>query len=299
MLETRDRPTPDRVLQRLEWKVIRRLDGLLQGDYRTLFHGVGTDFADLREYEIGDDIRHIDWNVTARTNHPHVRQYHEERELTAWFLVDRSASMGFGTTSRSKEQLTTELVGTLARLLTRSGNKVGAVLHSDELERIVEPIASRQQVLRLVRHLLEPAPQSGRETDLAVLLRAGLGVARSRSLVVVVSDFISVPGWERLLSDLGRRHELVPIRLVDPTELELPDVGLVTLTDAETGEQLRVDTGDPRLRRRFAEAAREREEALALASARAGVALHSISTEDDLVGAVIGLVESRRLRARR
>ena len=149
--------TPERVLRRLEWRVIRRLDGLLQGDYRTLFHGVGIDLADLRDYEPGDDVRHIDWNVTARMDTPYVRTYLEDRELTAWLLLDRSPSMGFGPTERPKDAVLIELATTLARLLTRGGNRVGAILYNNAVERTIPPRAAATRCSRLTHHLLRPA----------------------------------------------------------------------------------------------------------------------------------------------
>src|SRR6186713_695295 len=148
--------TPEEVLRRLEWQVIRRLDGLLQGDYRTIFRGVGLDFRDLREYEPGDDVRYIDWNVTARLDTPYVRQYIEDRELTAWLLLDRSSSMRFGHVDRTKETVMVEMATTIGRLLTRDGNRVGAVLYDNTIERVVEPRGGRMQVLRLTRDLLRP-----------------------------------------------------------------------------------------------------------------------------------------------
>ena len=249
--------TPERVLRRLEWRVIRRLDGQLQGDYRTLLRGVGIDVADLREYEPGDDVRHIDWNVTARMDTPYVRTYLEDRELTAWLLLDRSPSMGFGPTDRPKETVLIEVATALARLLTRSGNRVGAILYNNAVERTIPPRNGRNQVLRLAHHLLQPAGAVARHaTDLAGLLRAPApSVARRRSLVVVISDFISEPGWERALPLLTERHEVVAIRLFDPRELELPDAGVIVVEDAETGELLSVDTSDPEFRRRFHEVA--------------------------------------------
>jgi uncharacterized protein (DUF58 family) len=288
--------TPESVLRRLEWQVIRRLDGRLQGDYRTLFRGVGIDFADLRDYEPGDDVRHIDWNVTARMDTPYVRTYLEDRELTAWLLLDRSPSMGFGPTDRSKEQVLIELASTIARLLTRSGNRVGAILYNNAVERTIPPRTGRHQVLRLMHHLLRPAVSTGTATDLTGLVRAGAGTIRRRSVVVIISDFISEPGWERQLALLGQRHELVAIRLFDPRELELPDAGLIVVEDAETGELLSVDTSDPEFRRRFREVAEAREAELRAAAVRAGVDLHEVSTQDDLVRALVRIVELRRRR---
>ena len=288
--------TPDRVLHRLEWHVIRRLDGQLQGDYRTLFRGVGTDFRDLREYEPGDDVRHIDWNVTARMDAPFVREYSEERELTAWLLLDRSPSMAFGPVDRSKEIVLCELAATIARLLTRGGNRVGAILYDNEIESTIPPRSGRNQVLVLTRELLRPVSVRGTVTALGGLIDTAAGMIRRRSLIVLVSDFISEPGWERPLLQLAERNEVIAIRLVDPREFALPDAGMIVVEDAESGEQLLIDSSDPVFRRRLHAAGEEREAALRAATQRAGVDLHDISTEDDLVSALVRIVESRRRR---
>jgi len=295
-----DRATPDRILQRLDWQVIRRLDGLLQGDYRSLFYGYGVDFADLREYQPEDDIRYIDWNVTARLNTPYVRQYVEDREITAWFLLDLSPSVDFGTTRAYKRAVLIDFVTTLARLLTRHGNRVGALFYSGQqrrVERVIPARGGRLQVLRLVNDLLKqpPLPRSA-FTDLTPLCEGALQAIKQRSLVFIVSDFISAPGWERPLSLLNRRHEVLAVRLWDPREVELPDVGPIMLEDAETGEQLYVDTRDRRFRARFAEAARRRETALSEAFKHAGVDALALSTEDDLVKAIARFAEQRKQR---
>ena len=167
--------TPERILQRLDWQVIRRLDGLLQGDYRTLFYGYGVDFADLREYQPQDDIRYIDWNVTARMNTPYVRQYVEDREITAWFLLDLSPSIDFGTVQSLKRTVLIDFVTTLARLLTRHGNRVGAIFYDSRIERMIPARGGRIQVLRLTNDLLKQ-PQLPRApfTNLTPLLEGGL-----------------------------------------------------------------------------------------------------------------------------
>src|SRR5258706_10793734 len=151
-------PTPERILQRLDWQVIRRLDGLLQGDYRSLFYGYGLDFADLREYQPEDDVRYIDWNVTARMDTPYVRQYVEDREISAWFLLDLSPSVDFGTLVRQKRAVLIDLVTTMARLLTRHGNRVGAILYGSHVERTIPARGGRIQVLRLANDLLKHPP---------------------------------------------------------------------------------------------------------------------------------------------
>jgi uncharacterized protein (DUF58 family) len=291
--------TPERLLNRLEWQVIRRLDGRLQGSYRTAFRGVGMDFLDLREYEPGDDVRHIDWNVTARMDTPFVRQYSEDRELTGWLLLDRSPSMGFGPIDRPKELVLRELATTFARLLTRRGNRVGAILFDNEIEETLPPRASRNHVLALTRSLSRPARANGAVTDLTGLLEFALGAIRRRSLVVLVSDFITAPGWERPLLQLTERHEVVAIRLLDPREYELPDAGVIVVEDAETREQLVVDSSDAEFRRRLREAGESREAELRGLTLRAGVDIHEVSTTDDLVQALVRIIESRKRRRRR
>ena len=288
--------TPERVLHRLEWQVIRRLDGMLQGNYRTIFRGVGTDFRDLREYEPGDDVRHIDWNVTARMDTPFVREYSEDRELNVWLLLDRSPSMGFGPIDRPKELVLCELATTVARILTRGGNRVGAILFDNEIEKVLPPRSGRNQVLALTRSLLRPPGSHGTITDLTGLLQFALGAIRRRSLVVLMSDFITPQGWERALLQLTERHEVVAIRLIDPREYELPDAGVIVVEDAETGEQLTVDSSDAEFRRRLREAGEHREAELRAATLRAGVDIYEVSTQDDLVPALVRMIESRKRR---
>ena len=291
------RSTPERILLRLDWQVVRRLDGLLQGDYRSLFYGYGVDFADLREYQPGDDIRYIDWNVTARMDTPYIRQYAEDREISGWFLLDLSPSMDFGTVQSLKRTVLIDFVATLAHLLTRHGNRVGAILYGSRVEHAIPAAGGRIQVLRIVNDLLrQPQLPTAPFTDLTALLGAGLHAIKRRSLVFVISDFISAPGWERTLNLLTRRHEVIAIRLWDPREMELPDIGTIIMEDAETGEQLYVDTGDKKFRRRFQEAAQRREAALNEAFQRAGVDALSLSTEDDLVRAIVRFADLRRRR---
>jgi uncharacterized protein (DUF58 family) len=300
---------PDRLLRRLEWRLGRRLDGRLQGAYRTVWHGTGIDFTDLRTYLPDDDVRHIDWNVTARLDEPFVRQYTEDRELTAWLVVDRSASMRFGRASDSgnngsgqngKESVATELAVSLSRLVAQGGNRVGAILYDNAAQRVVPPRTGRDQVLRITHELLrpQPGPGPGATTDLTAMLRlAAATITRRRSLVFVMSDFIGDPGWERALAMLTHRHEVVVIRVVDPAELELPDVGVILVQDAETGEQLLVDTSDPLLRSRLAEQVGAREQAVAEGMRQAGVAAHRITTDQDLLAVLVDMVaKSGRVR---
>lgn len=293
------RPDPEALLRRLEWTVLRRLDGLLHGDYRTLFRGFGLDLADLREYQYHDDVRRIDWNVTARLQTPYVREYHEDREVTAWFLLDVSPSMDFGSAARKRAVLE-DFVAVLARLLTRHGNRVGALFYGERLDTVIPARGGRGQVLEILYRLQRrPACERSAPTDLGAFLRASFNVLKRRSLVFLVSDFISVPGWERPLAQLAVRHEALAVRLYDALEMEIPDVGLVLVQDAETGEQLFVDTGEPAFRRRFAALAARREERLRAGLREAGVDALELATGEDLVEALLRFAALRKLRGRR
>jgi uncharacterized protein (DUF58 family) len=313
--------TPERLLHRLEWQVVRRLDGLVQGGYRTAFRGTGIDFADIREYVPEDDVRHIDWNVTARLDEPYVRQYLEDRELTAWLVLDQSASMRFGAREpagggrpggarpgggrpgggrpgggrpgggHSKDSMLTELAVSLGRLFSRGGNRVGAVLYDNRSQRVLPPRTGRNHVLRLAHELTVAGPSTpdGRPTDLAAMLHLAAATARRRALVFVISDFIGDGDWVSGLTRLGQRHEVVAIRIVDPMELDLPDLGLVLVEDAETGEQLLADTSDPLFRERLAAEVAARERAVAQGIRRAAVTGYRVRTDHDLVRALIGM----------
>jgi uncharacterized protein (DUF58 family) len=318
------------LLKRLEWTVIKRLDGLLQGDHRTLMRGTGLDLADLREYQHHDDVRHIDWNVTARLQTPHVRVFTEDREMAAWFLLDLSPSVDFGSGEQRKRELLQGFVGVVARLISRHGNRVGAMLYGARgvaaVDTVLPARGGRTQVLRLMELLGTPAalrathsrgrhqpsgkagPAAslakpgadasafGGPTRLADLLRIAALSLRQRCTVFVVSDFISEPGWEQPLGELARRHDVVAVRLLDPLELELPDLGLLTIRDAETGEQLLVDTHDSGFRQRFAGIAAQREAQLRETLARAGVDALELATDDDLLESVQRFVQLRRQR---
>src|SRR5580704_13028550 len=300
------RAAQERLLLRLEWRVVRRLDGRLTGGYRTAHRGIGTDLAGLREYVEGDDARHIDWNVTARLNQPQLRLFNEDRELTVWLVLDRSASMTVGAPGRGKHDVVSELALVLARLFGRDGNRVGALLYDvpGGQVRTVPPSTRRRHALRigveLARtELVERKGGNGRRggtTDLAAMLDAVAKLARRRALIVVISDFIGDGDWERSLLRLVPRHEVVALRVIDTADDELPDVGLVVVEDAETGEQLVIDSGDPLLRARVRAGVDERDARLAAGMRRAAVPLHRIDTSADLATALIEVVASTRRR---
>ena len=289
-------------MRRLEWTVLRRLDGLLQGDYRTLLRGTGMDLADLREYQHHDDVRHIDWNVTARLQQPHVRVFTEDREMNAWFLLDLSPSMDFGSGEQRKRQVSAEFVAVLARILTRHGNRVGAMLYGSGVDAVIPARGGRQQVLQLL-HTLQTRPEqpdnkNSGPTRLDELLDSAANLVRRRSTIFVLSDFISEAGWEKPLGMLAQRHEVVAVRLLDPLELDLPDLGLIPIRDAETGEQLLVDTHDAGFRKRFARIAAQREAQLRESLTRAGVDALELSTDGDLISALLRFTDMRKSRSR-
>lgn len=290
---------PEAILRRLEWTVLRRLDGLLQGDYRTLFRGFGVDLADLREYQYHDDVRHIDWNVTARLCTPYVRVYNEERDLNAWFLLDLSPSVDFGSEQTSKSGLSVEFVTILARLLGNHGNRVGALFYGDRLDGVAPARAGRRHVLHILQRMLaRPASAQSDGTRLGELLQAALGIIERRSLVFIVSDFISQPGWAKPLAHLAQRHEVIAVRLYDRMEMSLPDLGLLVIQDAESGEQVFVDTHDRRFRNRFEAAAARREDQLRAAFRVAGVDALELATGDDLAETLCRFADLRRQRTR-
>ncbi|TMH30737.1 MAG: DUF58 domain-containing protein [Betaproteobacteria bacterium] len=291
-------PTPEHILRRLEWTVIRRLDGLLHGDYRTLFRGYGLDLADLREYQYHDDVRHIDWNVTARLQTPYVREYNEEREVAAWLLLDLSPSVDFGSRDIKKRNVSAEFMALLARLLTRHGNRVGAMLYGDTVDRVIPARGGRRHVLHILHAILSrPERTQSEATKLSDLLGTALQMISRRSLIFVVSDFISAPGWAKPLARLAQRHEVIAVRLYDPLEMTLPDLGLLVMQDAETGEQVFVDTHDRGFRKRFAAVAEKHEADLRSAFREAGVDALELSTEGDLIDAILRFADLRKRRS--
>jgi uncharacterized protein (DUF58 family) len=317
------RTAPERLLLRLEWRVLRRLEGRVAGGYRTAHRGPGTDLAGLRGYVEGDDARHIDWNVTARLNEPQIRLFTEDRELTVWLVLDRSASMTAGRPGRGKHDVLSELAVLLARMFSRGGNRVGALLYDNEAVRTVPPGSGRRHVLYIAAQLARPARDAGGQardpgrpgrvrragrarqrdagrhrgtTDLAAMLDAVAKLATRRSLIIVISDFIGDGDWSRSLLRLGPRHEVVALRVTDPADEELPEAGTVVVEDAETGEQLLVDSGDPLLRARLRAAVAEREAVLTAGMRRAGVPLHRIGTDADLAAALTAIVATTRRR---
>jgi len=290
--------TPERILRRLEFKIVRRLDGFLFGDYSGVFYGPSLDLAEVRAYQPGDEVRRIDWNVTARMNEIYVRQYREEKELTAWLLVDLSPSMDFGTVQRFKRQLAIDFAGVAAYIITRHGDKVGAIGFPTQAGRVfIPPRSGREQALRVVHTLTsQPSVAGGGRTDLSDVLHQLRRLLRRRSLVFLVSDFHSPGGWEARLAELGRRHDVIAVRIEDPRERELPDVGGVYFQDPETGQQVWVDTSDRKVRERYRELVVARDAELAQMTRRATVDLLHLSTAGSIVDPLVKFVTFRRRR---
>ena len=301
--DTAQHETAEAILRRLEWTVLKRLDGVLQGDYRTLLRGFGLDFAGLREYQHEDDVRHIDWNVTARMGTPYVRQFSEDRDMNAWFLVDLSPSSDFGSSRRrtlaatavTKRDISSQFVALLARLLSQHGNRTGAMLYGSVVDSVIPPRCNRRHVLHLL-HRMRHRPVLGAvgPTRLDVLLRRAAETLKRRSAVFLVSDFISEPGWEKPLAQLTERHDVVAVHVTDPLEQTLPDLGLITMEDPETGEQLFVDTSDKGFRQRFEALAIENERTLQATFKRLGIDALTLRTDQSLLDSVVNFAQRRK-----
>lgn len=302
-MSTAVHPDAAEVLRRLELDVARRLDGLLHGDYRGLVPGHGSESGETRPYVPGDDVRRIDWNVSARSVQTHVRESIADRELETWVLVDRSPSLDFGTARTTKAGLALEAVGAIGFLTARTGNRLGAVIVDPGRATVVPARPGREHLLAVLHALLtgaRPGTSLGTAgegtTDLGAALRHLVVPPRRRGLVVVVSDFLSTDGWGRALRGLTSRHDIVAIEVVDPRELELPPVGVLHVVDPETGREREVAT-TRRTRARYAAAAADQRRAIADELRRSGVSHLQLRTDRDWVLDVARFVRARRAMA--
>jgi uncharacterized protein (DUF58 family) len=273
---------------------------LLQGDHKTLFRGAGLELADLREYQTHDDVRHIDWNVTARMQSPYVREHQEDREISAWFLLDLTGSMDFASTSQSKRDLMLSFVAIMAKLLIQRGNRIGALILSPTEAAGFKYIPARMGRRHLL-HVLHTAQTTGvskapHQTDLNQWLARANGLLKRRSCVFVVSDFMGEFNWAQQMSHLGRRHDTVAARLYDPVEMQLPNAGLMTLQDSESSEQLLLDTANPKFRKRYAQLVEEREMQLQTTFSQSGVDALELSTNEDIAASLLRFSELRKRR---
>lgn len=286
-------PVSESVLRRLELPVMRRLEGLLQGDYKSPSRGDGLDLVDLREYQLHDDVRRIDWNATARLDAPFVRDYLEDREIPVWFLLDMSPSMQFEGVSVSKHAVLMEFMLLMCRLMLGRGNRAGAMIFSGQVDRTIPANGGRRQLLHILNEVGNYRP-SRQTTDLKAVLGHAARVIRRRSLVFVVSDFISGPGWEDALRLLAVKHDVVAVRLTDPFDTRMPDLGFMTFQDAESGEQLFVNTSSRGFQERFADAADAREAGLRSAFEKSGVDVVELATEDDVLDSLVRFAALRK-----
>lgn len=278
----------------------RLIDDQLSGDYHSTFKGQGVEFDEVRPYVAGDDVRSIDWNVTARTGVPFIKRFSEERELTVMFLVDVSGSQSYGSVERSKAELAAEVASLLALTAIRNQDKIGLVLFSDKIVKYIPPRKGRQSVMRLVREVLAAEDDATGGTDIAGALRFLNGVQKRRAVVFLVSDFLSPSrvadagaDYEKLMRVVARRHDVVCIPVDDPAESELPDVGLAELEDPETGELLLVDTSDKSVRAQFAAVAKAEREHRDRFFARSGIDTVPVSTDRPYIQAVRALFKRR------
>ncbi len=285
----------DVLLRRLELTVRRRLDGLLQGDHLGLVPGSGSEAGDSRTYHPGDDVRRMDWPVTARTQVPHIRETIADRELETWAVVDLSASLDFGTALCQKRDLAIAGLAAVGHLTVHGGNRLGAVVTTGERVDRYPAMPGRMAAERLLRDVVAtPRADGGRRGDLAAALETLRRPERRRGMVVVISDFLGDSDWERPLRGLSARHELLAIEVVDPRELELPDVGLLTVVDPETGRTLEVPTGNAEFRARFAQGAAEQRGRVATALRRCGAGHLQLRTDRDWLMDVVRFVANRR-----
>jgi len=283
------------LLRALDVSVGRRVEGLLAGDFRSNLLGTGSELALMRPYVAGDDVRRIDWNVTARTGEPHVRVDLAERVLVTWLVLDASVSMQFGTADRRKADVAEGVAVAIGHLATRRGNRLGVVAFGGEDEIAIPPRQGRVGLVGLLAALRSQPPREGPgASSLAVALRRAGGLARQRSLVVVVSDFRGDQEWRRPLLELAGHHDVVAVEIRDPREEELPNVGLLYLVDPETGRQLRVDTRSRRLRERFAVASAAERTQVARALAAVGVRHVVLSTSGDWLRPLVTFLRRSR-----
>jgi uncharacterized protein (DUF58 family) len=284
----------DELLRRARWPVLRRLGFHPGGDERSSFRGTGLEYSDVREYQAGDDPRTIEWNITARSDRPYVRESLPDRGLDAWLLVDISRSLDWGTARCLKRQLALEFSAIVGQLLIGRGNRVGALLFDERVRAIIPPSAGRTALLQLIARMERAAesPADG-STDLGRALTEAGRLIRRPSLIVILSDFMTPAGWQQPLSALALRHEVIAALITDPREHDIPDVGVVTFEDPESGRQILVDTGSAALRARFQDAANDQRETIRDDLVRARAAVAELSTAAEVVPQLVAFIKQR------
>lgn len=297
------RINPEDFLRQLEWTTLRKLDGQLQGDYRTWFKGSGLELADLREYQTHDDVRHIDWNVTARMQTPYVREHQEDREMTTWFLIDLSRSLNFGSAEHTKKNLASSFTGVFARLMTRRGNRVGAILFtgaSAKIDALLPAKTGKAHVLQILDLLLNTQSLTNSPaTDLKVLLQSAQALLKKRSTIFVISDFISQPDWEKSLGELNKSHDVIAVRLCDPLETQLKNIGLFIMEDSETAEQMMIDTNDPFFQKKYAQLTQEHADYLTKTFQNTGTDCIELYTDEPIHESILRFSKLRKRQSQR
>ena len=278
-------------VRQIEIKTRGLSQNIFAGQYHSAFKGRGMSFAEVREYQMGDDIRSIDWNVTARFNHPYVKVFEEERELTFMLLIDVSGSSDFGTVNQSKRAMITEITATLAFSSLQNNDKIGVIFFSDKIEKFIAPQKGKKHVLYIIRELIDFKPESN-QTDVSVALRYFANVIKKRCTAFMISDFMS-PDFEKALMIAAKKHDLVAMQVYDMRDADLPDVGWVKMKDAETGQTLYVDTASVETRLRYNNYWRDSQHRLQQQMAKNRVDMVSIRTDEDYVKALITLFRMR------
>lgn len=279
-------------VRRIEIKTRALTNNIFAGEYHSAFKGRGMSFAEVREYQIGDDVRDIDWNVTARLNRAHIKVFEEERELTVMLLIDVSNSQDFGTRLRSMRELETEIAATIAFSAIQNNDKIGVIFFSDRVEKYIPPKKGRKHILYIIRELLDFKPESGK-TDIAVPIEYLTKVQKRRCVAFLMSDFITHNDFSRPLLVAGRKHDLVAVRIYDRNMVDLPNVGLIKAFDAETGHEQYIDTSSRKVRAHHREWWNRERTALESLFNKNGIDAVSIATDEDYVRALMNLLAKR------
>lgn len=281
-------------IRKIEIKTRGLSSNIFAGEYHSAFKGRGVIFSEVREYQPGDDVRDIDWNVTSRHNKPYVKVYEEERELTVMLLVDVSGSRDFGASGEVKKEMMAEIAATLAFSSIQNNDKVGVIFFSDKVEKFIPPKKGSKHILLIIREIINFEPQS-RGTDIDVALRFLTNAIKKRSTAFLISDFVDDHDYTQSMTIANRKHDLAAIQVYDRRDAEMPDVGLIRLRDMETGQDLWIDTSSKSARRNYARVWYERQQRLAAVTTRSGVDKVSVTTDEDFVKALLGLFRRRAL----
>lgn len=279
-------------VRKIEIKTRRLSDHIFSGEYHTSFKGRGMTFSEVRQYQFGDDVRAIDWNVTARYNEPYIKVFEEERELTMMLMVDVSGSESFGTQNAFKKEIVTEIAATMAFSATQNNDKIGLILFSDQIELFIPPKKGRSHVLRIIRELIEFQPKS-KKTNIAQALRFFSGVIKKKAIVFMISDFLTDDDYEKTLKIAGKKHDLTGIRVYDSREEKMPNIGVVNMLDAETGETMLVNTGSKSVRLEYEKYYQEKIKYFKETFSKSGSGTVNTRVDESYVTKLLGYFKSR------